>query len=71
MSWTVIIPAYGAREVLARCLESVIAHVAGNVTVYLADDASPGDPLRSLSSTLARRLVFVFSLFDDQGISVL
>ncbi|MCC6505325.1 MAG: glycosyltransferase [Aquimonas sp.] len=48
MSWTVIIPAYGAREVLARCLESVIAHVAGNVTVYLADDASPGDPFKEL-----------------------
>ena len=59
MRWTVIIPAYGATAALTRCLESVVEHATDDIQVYLADDASPGDPFRELvtqvGSLLGRR----------------
>ncbi|MBI5105947.1 MAG: glycosyltransferase [Solirubrobacterales bacterium] len=48
----VVIPLYGAHDLFARCLHSVLAHTPEDVAILVADDASP-DPA---SLALAREL---------------
>jgi len=59
----VCIPVYGAPELLAECLTSVLAHTPVDVRILIADDASP-DPaihafVASLQPTLEHELTYL------------
>ena len=51
---SVLIPTYGAAEMLERCLESLALYTSPNSTVYVLDDATPGDSIRQ-TCELARK----------------
>jgi len=59
----VCIPVYGAPELFAECLTSVLAHTPAEVPILIADDASP-DPaidefVRSLAETLQHSVYYL------------
>ncbi len=43
---SIVIPAYGAAEVLLRCLKSLARHAPSNCVVSVVDDATPDDSVR-------------------------
>jgi GT2 family glycosyltransferase len=43
---SIVIPAYGAAEVLLRCLKSLARHVPSKCAVSVVDDATPDDSVR-------------------------
>jgi GT2 family glycosyltransferase len=47
-SISVVIPAYGAAEVLRVCLESLTKYAPSNCTISVVDDATPDDSIRLL-----------------------
>jgi GT2 family glycosyltransferase/glycosyltransferase involved in cell wall biosynthesis len=49
----VCIPVYGARELFAECLSSVLAHTAPDVRILIADDASPDPAIEGFVMSLA------------------
>jgi GT2 family glycosyltransferase/glycosyltransferase involved in cell wall biosynthesis len=49
----VCIPVYGAPELFAECLTSVLAHTPTDVPILVADDASPDPAIRAFVSSLA------------------
>ncbi len=49
----VCIPVYGAKDLFAECLSSVLAHTSPDVPILIADDASPDPAIESLVSSLA------------------
>ena len=51
----VCIPVYGAPELLARCLRSVLNHTPSAVPVLIADDCSPDQGIGPLSKTCRTR----------------
>jgi GT2 family glycosyltransferase/glycosyltransferase involved in cell wall biosynthesis len=59
----VCIPVYGAPELFAECLTSVLAHTSTDVAILIADDASPdpaiGDFVRSLGATLRHSVSYL------------
>lgn len=59
----VCIPVYGAPELFAECLTSVLAHTPAETAILVADDASPdpaiGDFVRSLAGTLRHQLSYL------------
>jgi GT2 family glycosyltransferase/glycosyltransferase involved in cell wall biosynthesis len=59
----VCIPVYGAPELFAECLTSVLAHTPSDVAILIADDASPdpaiGDFVRSLGATLLHNVSYL------------
>lgn len=59
----VCIPVYGAPELFAECLTSVLAHTPRNVRVLIADDASPdpaiGTFVKSLEGVLAHEVYYL------------
>lgn len=59
----VCIPVYGARDLFAECIASVLAHTPTDVQILIADDASPdpaiGDFVRSLATTLRHRVAYL------------
>ena len=48
----VCIPVYGAADLFARCIRSVLAHTPREVVVLVADDASPDPGIRALLEEL-------------------
>jgi GT2 family glycosyltransferase/glycosyltransferase involved in cell wall biosynthesis len=48
----VCIPVYGAPELFAECLTSVLAHTSSDVRIMVADDASPDPAIHSFVSSL-------------------
>jgi len=54
--FTVIVPAFGAGDVLRRCLQSVVACTGSGHRLLLADDASPGDPFIRLVERMKSEL---------------
>jgi GT2 family glycosyltransferase/glycosyltransferase involved in cell wall biosynthesis len=64
----VCIPVYGATELFAECLTSVLANTPSNVPILIADDASP-DPaiatfVRSLRGTLRHPVSYLRQLHN-------
>jgi GT2 family glycosyltransferase/glycosyltransferase involved in cell wall biosynthesis len=59
----VCIPVYGAPELFAECLTSVLAHTPREVQILIADDASPdpaiGEFVASLRDVLAHRVSYL------------
>ena len=59
----VCIPVYGAPDLFAECLTSVLAHTPVDTPILIADDASPdpaiGEFVRSLSGTLRHELSYL------------
>jgi len=59
----VCIPVYGAPELFAECLTSVLTHTPAETQILIADDASPdpaiGDFVRSLAGTLQHELSYL------------
>ena len=59
----VCIPVYGAPELFAECLTSVLANTPHDVRIMIADDASPdpaiGDFVRSLAGTLQHSVSYL------------
>ncbi|HUB35885.1 MAG TPA: glycosyltransferase, partial [Solirubrobacteraceae bacterium] len=59
----VCIPVYGALELFAECLPSVLAHTPKDVRILIADDASPdpaiGDFVRSLEGVLEHEVSYL------------
>ncbi|MCU0280358.1 MAG: glycosyltransferase [Acidimicrobiia bacterium] len=52
----VVIPVYNGHDAVARCLESVLAHTAGDrVRLVVADDASPDPRIPGLLASFAAR----------------
>jgi GT2 family glycosyltransferase/glycosyltransferase involved in cell wall biosynthesis len=51
----VVVPVYGAPELVRRCLDSILAHTPTDVPVLVADDASPGADIDRLLEELGRR----------------
>ncbi len=49
----VCIPVYGAPELFAECVSSVLAHTPRDVTILIADDASPDPVIQAFVSSLA------------------
>ncbi|HME02940.1 MAG TPA: glycosyltransferase [Solirubrobacteraceae bacterium] len=49
----VCIPVYGAAELFAECLRSVLAHTPRDVRILIADDASPDPTIHSFVTSLA------------------
>jgi len=49
----VCIPVFGASELFAQCLRSVLSHTPLDVPVLVADDASPDDAMRPMLAELA------------------
>jgi GT2 family glycosyltransferase/glycosyltransferase involved in cell wall biosynthesis len=48
------IPVYGARELFAECLSSVLAHTDLDVPIVIADDGSPDPAIQELIASLER-----------------
>lgn len=61
--FTVIVPAFGAAAAVERCLDSIVSHTNHDARVFLADDASPGNPYHQLVERIrdAKRTGFVFA----------
>jgi GT2 family glycosyltransferase len=51
----IVIPVYNAPADLARCVDSVLVHTAGEVALVLIDDASPDPAIAAYFGELARR----------------
>lgn len=51
----VVIPVFGALDLFARCLESVLRHTAKDVPILIADDASPDPELGEFVRELDRK----------------
>lgn len=51
----VVIPVYNAASDLARCVESVLAHTAGEYSLVLIDDASPDPAIAAYFAQLRER----------------
>ena len=51
----VVIPVYGAVELLSQCLQSVFEHTDAGVPIVLADDGTPGDSVAALLESLNPR----------------
>ena len=49
----VCIPVYGAPDLFAECLQSVLAHTPADVPVLIADDASPDPAIEAFVGSLA------------------
>ena len=52
----VCIPVYGAAELFAECLTSVLAHTPVDVRILIADDASPDPAIRAFVTSLGDAL---------------
>jgi GT2 family glycosyltransferase/glycosyltransferase involved in cell wall biosynthesis len=52
----VCIPVYGAPELFAECLTSVLAHTPTDVPILVADDASPDPAIRAFVTSLTDTL---------------
>jgi GT2 family glycosyltransferase/glycosyltransferase involved in cell wall biosynthesis len=52
---TVVVPIHNAVDDLRRCVESVLAHTAGDYRLVLIDDASPDPAIGEYFAALARR----------------
>lgn len=52
-SVAICIPVYGATDLLAQCLRTLIATTPGDVPVLVADDASPGPDVEALVRSVA------------------
>jgi len=52
----VCIPVYGAPELFAECLTSVLAHTPRDVPILIADDASPDPAIHSFVTSLGELL---------------
>jgi GT2 family glycosyltransferase/glycosyltransferase involved in cell wall biosynthesis len=48
----ICIPVYGAPELLAECLTSVLAHTPADTRILIADDASPDPAIRAFIDSL-------------------
>src|SRR5207244_10952049 len=44
----VCVPVYGAEELFAQCLSSVLAHTDANVPILICDDATPSQRIRPI-----------------------
>lgn len=42
-----LVPAFGAADLLTRCLQSLSKHAPANCSVYVLDDGTPGDSIRA------------------------
>jgi len=51
----IVIPVYNAAADLARCVDSVLAHTAGEYSLVLIDDGSPETSVAAYFEALARR----------------
>jgi GT2 family glycosyltransferase/glycosyltransferase involved in cell wall biosynthesis len=49
----VCIPVYGARELFAECLRSVLEHTGADLRILIADDASPDPGIEALLVSIA------------------
>jgi glycosyltransferase involved in cell wall biosynthesis len=63
----VVIPVFGAVELLAECLQSVLAHTDPRVPLVVADDATPADSVGALLESLDPRAP-VFHLRRDRNV---
>ena len=51
----IVVPVYGAPELVARCLDSVLAHTTGRAQLIVIDDASPEPAITALLARYASR----------------
>ena len=58
---------YGGGEEAVRCAESLCAHTAGPLSVFLVDNASPDDSLRQLQTAALPANVRVVPLAQNRG----
>ncbi len=49
----IVVPVYGATELVARCLDSVLAHTSGKARLIVIDDASPQPEIAPLLARYA------------------
>ncbi len=51
----IVVPVYGAPDLVERCLDAVLAHSDGRASLIVIDDASPDPAIRSLLARYANR----------------
>ena len=55
VSWSVIIPVFGAIDAFTRCLQSVAECTCSDAFIFVTDDATPGEPFGALASEFSER----------------